>query len=350
MDLNAHVEALHQKAITVNAHFDLTYDIANKRDRGRRNVVETDYLHDFRSSGFNLIVSSIFIHQYFLPEMGLRKSLDQISYLFQEMEESPGALRLCKTPADVQKARAEGQVGVMLSFEGVDPIQDDINLLRVFYELGVRGVGLTWSRRNHAGDGSFFGPVREGRKGGLTPFGIKVVETAEALGMFIDVSHLNDEGFEDVMAIAQQPVIASHSNCRALVNCMRNLTDRQIEAIARTGGVIGMNAISAFTGDTTAGGKRLNAEDLLDHVDHIVKVAGVEHVGLGFDFCDSFKNYLTMEESLVTYDVVPGHGGLSEFTAGLIRRGYSDEEILLILGGNFMRVFKAVLENDAGGK
>jgi membrane dipeptidase len=234
----------------------------------------------------------------------------------------------------------------VLSFEGVDALQNDIHLLRIFYELGVRGVGLTWSRRNHVADGAFFKPVTEGQKGGLTRFGVEVIEAAEALGMFIDVSHLNDEGFWDVMKFAKKPVIASHSNCRALVGSMRNLTDQQIEALAEKDGVIGMNAASAFVGNDSETRTRLSAKDLLDHVDHIVNIAGVRHVGLGLDLCDSFEDYLTLGHSLETYDVVNGHGNLHEITSGLIQRGYSDDEILLILGGNFLRVFEATLVND----
>ena len=346
--LQAHVAALHENAFTVNAHFDLPYDIANRRERGQRNIVETHYLEGFRQGQFNLIVSALFVQNYFLPEMGLRRTLDQISYLWQELEESPDIMRICTTPAEMAQAKAEGRIGILLSFEGVDALQQDIHLLRVFYALGVRGVGITWSRRNYAADGAFFKDVKEGRKGGLTNFGVDVIQAAESLGMFLDVSHLNDEGFWDVMACATKPVIASHSNCRALADSMRNLTDKQIEALAEKDGVIGMNALSPYVRASSDQEKRLGADDLLDHVDHVVKVAGVRHVGLGFDFCDSFENYLTMPDNLATYDVVPGHGHLGDVTAGLIQRGYSDDDILLILGGNFLRVFEATLPR--GGK
>ncbi|GBC60803.1 membrane dipeptidase [Desulfonema ishimotonii] len=340
--LKEHVDALHRKALTVDAHFDLTYDVASHRDRGHRKVIETDYLEGFRTGGFDLIVSSLFINDSFLPEMGLRKALDQISYLFQEMDESPGTLRLCKTVHDIAAAREAGQIGILLSFEGADPLVNDINLLRVFHELGVRGVGLVWSRRNYVADGCAFDTVRAGRKGGLTAFGVAVVEQAEKLGMFIDVSHLNDEGFYDVMEITRKPVIASHSNCRALTETMRNLTDEQIRTLARRGGVVGVSAISRFAGDTSDG-QRVTVENMLDHVDHIAEIAGVEHVGLGFDFCDSFRNFLTLESPLETYDVIGGHRELAVVTAGLIRRGYSDSDIGLILGGNFMRVYAATI-------
>ena len=339
--LQSQIAALHQKALTVNAHFDLPYDIANRRERGERKVVETQYLDGFRQGQFNLIVSALFVHNYFLPEMALRRTLDQISYLLQEMEETPGLMRLCTTPADITQTKDADQIGILLSFGGVDALQHDIHLLRIFYELGVRGVGLTWSRRNYAADGAFFSSMKEGRKGGLTNFGVEVIETAESLGMFIDVSHLNDEGFWDVMECATQPVIASHSNCRALADSMRNLTDRQIEALAEKDGVIGMNALSPFVGKSVHENTRLGADDLINHIDHVVKIAGVRHVGLGFDFCDSFANYLTMPGSLTTYDVVAGHGHLRDITAGLIQRGYSEDDILHILGGNFMRIFEA---------
>lgn len=333
------VAQLHHQAFTVDAHFDLTYEVANRRDRGATRVVESAYIQQFREGGFDLIVSSIFIHNFFLPEMGLRKALDQIAYLLEECDETPETFSICRTASEARSAKESGKVGVFLSLEGADPLQNDLQLLRIFYELGVRGLGLVWSRRNYAGDGSMFTTIRGGRRGGLTPFGIELVEEAEKLGMFIDISHINDEGFQDVMDVAHKPVIASHSNCRSLAGSMRNLTDEQIVAIADKGGVIGMNALNVFIRDDEP---ETTISHFLDHVDHIVDIAGIEHVGIGFDLCDSFKNYLQVERPLETYDVIKNHAELAEFTAGLVERGYSDEAILAILGGNFMRVFSQV--------
>ncbi len=335
------VAALHEKAFIVDAHFDLTYEVANRRERGETKVVETSYLGQLHRGGFNLIVSALFIHDYFLPEMGLRRALDQISRLHEEIDESPGKFRLCTTTIEARLAAAKGDLAIFLSLEGADPLQNDINLLRIFYELGVRGLGLAWSRRNYAADGAFFTSKRTGRKGGLTPFGIELVERAEKLGMFVDVSHLNDEGFWDVLDIAQRPIIASHSNCRALAGTMRNLTDEQIEAIAKNDGVIGVNSIDRFIheGDTKA-----TISHFVDHVDHIVKIAGIDHVGIGFDLCDSFKNFLSMEKELPSKDVIETHAGSGKFTAELIRRGYNEEAVLAILGGNFMRIFEQIIE------
>lgn len=334
------VAVLHEKAFTVDAHFDLTYEVGNRRERGNRKVIETSYLDQFRAGGVDLIVSAMFIQDYFLPEMGLRRALDQISYLHEEIAETPGQFRICRTTAEAHTAKAAGELAIFLSLEGAEPLQNDIRLLRIFYELGVRGLGLVWSRRNYVGEGAFFAATRTGRRGGLSAFGIELIEKAESLGMFIDVSHINDEGFWDVLDVVTKPIIASHSNCRALAHTMRNLTDEQITAIAKNGGVIGMNSVNKFVRDS---GEDVTVSQFLDHVDHIVTIAGVDHVGLGFDLCDSFNNYLQLEDAFPTSDVIKTHAGLGEFTAGLVARGYSEEEILKVLGGNFMRVFAEIL-------
>ncbi len=336
-----HVADFHQRAFTIDAHFDLTYEVANLRERGGKKVVEQNYLPQFKAGGFDLIVSAIFIHDFFLPEMGLRRALDQISFLHAEMDESPGQFCLCRTTAEARAAKSAGQTAIFLSLEGAEPLQNDIQLLRIFYELGVRGLGLVWSRRNYVADGSFFSPMREGLKGGLTPFGIELIKQAESLGMFIDVSHINDEGFWDVMDVATKPLIASHSNCRALAGTMRNLTDEQIKAIAGNKGVIGMNSVDVFISDNEP---KVNVSHFIDHVDHIVNLIGIDHIGLGFDLCDSFKSFLQFAETLETQDVIKTHAGLGEFTAELIMRGYTDDDIIAILGGNFMRVFAEILD------
>lgn len=335
-----HIADIHRRAFTVDAHFDLTYDVANRRERGQKKVLENYYLPHFNSGSFNLLVSAIFINDAFLPEMGLRKALDQISYLHEEIDESPGQFRICCSAAEAYAAQAAGELAILLSLEGAEPLQNDLRLLRVFYELGVRGLGLVWSRRNYAGDGCFFSETREGRKGGLTPFGIELIEAAEKLGMFIDVSHLNDEGFWDVIDVATKPIIASHSNCRVLAGSMRNLTDDQIKAIAVNGGVIGMNALDVFIQDEEP---NVTVSHFIDHVDHIVKLVGLNHIGLGFDLCDSHLDFLQMVPAIESHDVINTHAELGEFTAELLRRGYSDDAIIAILGGNFMRVFSEIL-------
>jgi membrane dipeptidase len=177
-------------ALVVDAHYDLLSDVFRLRMEGERRVVERFYLDDLKASGINVLICSLFISDRYLPEMALRHVLDQIGMLHQEMEESPGLFALCRSASEVKKTVEAGQTAFLLSFEGVEPLGNDLVLLRPFYELGVRFVGLAWSRRNYAADGCHFRPVPEGSPGGLTAFGVRLLEEAERLGMIIDVSHL----------------------------------------------------------------------------------------------------------------------------------------------------------------
>jgi len=334
------VKNLHKSFTIVDAHLDLLYDIEIKRSKGQKKVIEREYLEEFREGGINIIVSSIYIDGDFIPELALRKALDQISAFYSELEESDENIIFIKNLADIDKALKEDKVGILLSFEGVEPLINDINLLKIFYELGVRGVGLTWSRRNFAADGCSFGRVK-GKENGLSDFGIQVVKEAERLGMFVDVSHLNDAGFWDVMEISTRPVIASHSNCRALNGIMRNLTDDQIKALARTGGVIGINAVSTIVAERDA-----DIRALADHVDHLREVAGIQYIGLGLDFCDKIfelQNPRKSPRGQGSYDVINGHRNVYQLTEELLKRGYKDDEIRLIYGENFLRVFGQIL-------
>lgn len=343
-DLEQHVERIHKNSTIVDGHYDLLMDVTPQRETGRRRVVETDHLPGFTEGRVNIVVSSIFVDSTFLPEMALRKAMDQVSSLYAEIDESPDKIMLCRNYDDITRAQKQRKIGIMLSFEGIEPLYNDLSLLRVFYELGVRMVGLVWSRRNFAGDGCHFSGVREGKKGGITDFGVQLIEEAERLGMFIDVTHLNDEGFWDVMEVAKKPIIASHSNCRSIVNSMRNLTDEQIKAIAQRGGVIGMNACNIFVADRDEDG---DVEHLVDHVDHIVELVGPTHVGLGFDFAEKLIKLMSVEELAAMprklFDVLKGHKSIRQFTKALIERGYKDAEIEMILGANFLRIYKELL-------
>ncbi|MDD4836432.1 MAG: membrane dipeptidase [Synergistales bacterium] len=330
---------LHDFNLVVDAHFDLLMDVLDKREKGRRRVIEEDHLPSMKKAGLDLVVSSLFVSDSFVPDMALRRALDQIGALHREIDESGDKLALCRTWSDVELAKEQGKLAVILSFEGVEPISNDIGLLRIFYELGVRGVGLVWSRRNYAGDGCFFSERREGRKGGLTDFGVKVLDEIASLGMFLDVSHLNDEGFQDVLDFYDGPFIASHSNCRSLMGTMRNLTDDHIMSLAQRGGVMGMNSCSTFVADEAKVGP-VTAKHLADHVDHIKKLVGIEHVGFGFDFCDMFR----VNSGSSSYDCISGYSHLSDLTAELLMRGYSDDEAAMVMGGNLARFYREALK------
>lgn len=332
---------IQEESIIVDAHFDLLYDVVRKRAKGLTKVIEKEYLPELSGGGVNIIVASIYIDDMFLPEMALRRALNQISALYSEIDESGDKIMLCRTYTDIMEALERGRLAILLSFEGVEPIYNDLSLLKVFYELGVRLIGLTWSRRNFAGDGCSFNKVREGQKGGLTKFGVDLVEEAERIGMIIDVSHLNDEGFWDVMKIVKRPVIASHSNARSLVGSMRNLNDDQIKTLASKTGVMGMNGCNTFVAEDYM---NAGVKELVDHVDYIKNLVGIEFVGTGFDFCDKiFQSSSLTGTSRKAFDVIKGHKKIDEFIYELLNRGYGEEDIKLIMGGNFLRVFKEVL-------
>jgi len=335
-------EKILEESIVVDAHFDLAMDLQDRWDRGQKDILGRDYLPGFSQGGVNLIVSSIFLHDWYLPEMALRKALTQISILKQQIGRLEGEIMLVTDRDSLEEALGKKIPGILLSFEGADPIGNDLDLLPVFRDLGVRGIGLVWSRRNYIADGCFFSEKREGKKGGLTDFGVKVLEEASRLGMFIDVSHLNDEGFWDVMEFHEGPLIASHSNCRTLVHSPRNLTDEQIKAIAEKGGVIGMNAYAAFVAEDYRT-RRAGVEDLLDHLDHVVELVGVEHAGMGFDFCSGFDGFTSFVSGEKAYEVLDGHKDMALWVEGLLGRGYDAGEIGRILGGNFLDFFRRVL-------
>lgn len=291
------------KPLIVDAHYDLLSDVYRLRKRGERKVIENFYLGDLKQAGVNVLICSLFVSDQYLPEMALRVALDQIGMLHCEIEESLGMFALCRDASEVRKAVEAGQTAFLLSFEGIEPIGNDLVLLRIFYELGVRFVGLTWSRRNYAADGCHFRAVTEGTTGGLTSFGVLLVEEAERLGMILDVSHLNDTGFSDVIKFSKRPFIASHSNSRSLCPVARNLTDEQIKELASRGGVIGLNNMLNFVFPKKQGqessakpipsvelpeGKE-PYEGLLDHAQHIVDLVGSDHLGFGFDLCEFEK-------------------------------------------------------------
>jgi membrane dipeptidase len=330
-----------RNSFVMDAHYDLAMDFDDRRGIGESRVYSARHEGPFREGGVNCVVSSLFIHSWQLPEMGLRKALDQISALMSEEREQPGKISLCASMAEVDAANAAGRVGIIVSFEGADPLGSDIALLQVFYRAGVRALGLAWSRRNYAADGCSFHPLKEGLKGGLTSFGVDLLEEAERLGMLIDISHLNDEGVSDVARFARRPFIASHSNCRALAGSMRNLTDAQIKMTAESGGAVGMNGCSFAVSDKD--GKDVGAEDLFAHIDHIVRLAGDDFVGLGLDICDRLADIHKSPPSIESRDTLKDHGQIVRLAAVMFENGYGDERVGKILGGNFRRVYREVI-------
>jgi membrane dipeptidase len=327
----------------VDAHSDLPMHVVRKRETGQRHTIERCFHDQIVRGNVNVIVSAIFVEDRFLPEMALTEGLKQAASMKADIEESPDKLSLCTTYPEIERACTEGKTAFILALEGVEPIGQDLDLLRVFYDLGVRICGVSWSRRNLAADGCGFEREERSIKGGLTDFGRQLVTYAEELGMIIDVTHLSEAAFWDTVSIVKGPVIASHSNTQGILNIKRNLSDEQIKAIAGLNGVIGINGVSCLAVPI---GRENSLSYLIDHIDHVKTLVGIDHVGIGLDLYTSLMNpgaVITIEQDGVrreVVDLVPGYPHLHTIVEGLEQRGYKAEEIDKVMGANFLRVFQ----------
>ena len=334
--IETRIDQLHEPGL-VDMHFDMLMDLYEKRHRA--NVMVTDYLPQLRAGDIGILGVAIFLEDKYLPEMALRVALDQIARLHIEVEQATD-FAICKCHGDITAARQANQIALIITIEGVEPLGTDLDLLRIFYELGVRSLGLTHSRRNLAADGGIFA-ASGSSAGGLSPLGRDVVKQCQALGIILDLAHLNPAGIEDVMSMTTGPVIISHTNPRTFYDIERNSNDAQIKAVGERGGVIGVNAvlISNQTDEVTLA-------RYVDHIEHMIDLAGIDSVGLGFDFFKFiFEQWPpTMQAK---YDVyfppdLFHHGHARNVTRALIERGFSDDDIKKILYGNWLRILEAL--------
>ncbi len=319
-------QRLHAEHIATDAHLDLGGIIYNRRKADEENVLKTHFLDSFEAGGFQLVVAVVYVETEYV-DMALKLALRQINVIKQEIALNAARCMLVRNSADIEACRKAGKIGFILSLEGAEPIGRELDLLDTFYELGVRGLGLTWSRRNYVADGSYFGDPEEGRRGGLTPFGIEVVKRANQLGIWIDISHLNDEGVYDVIKYANQPLMASHSNARTVNPISRNLPDDIIAHLIGNCGFIGLNAYRKIVSTDPS---KWTVSAMADHVEYILKLGGENCIGFGFDLCRMF--YDPTEKIDVLYD----HGEAIAVSAELLRRGWSEEVIIKLIGQNFV--------------
>jgi membrane dipeptidase len=336
------IKRLHAPGL-VDFHFDLPMDLYEKRNSP--GVLVSHYLREFEAGDIGVIGAAIYIEDRYLPEMGLRVALDQIARLYAEIERSK-RFAICRTNEEILRARAAKKIAVLITMEGVEPLGEDLNLLRVFYELGVRAICLTHARRNAAGSGGIFAASGSPRDG-LTAFGRDLVRECERLGILVDLAHINPKGFEEIVDLTTKPLIVSHTNARKFYDIERNISDEQIKAIGQRGGVIGVNAI------LVSGTKEKSTLDhYIDHIDHLRHLIGIDGVGIGFDFCEYLFQQLPanvvkeVAAKLTTPHFIPdltNHSHARNLTRKLIERGFSDEEIAKILYANWMRIFDELL-------
>jgi membrane dipeptidase len=333
------IDQLHADGI-VDLHFDMPMDLYEKRNRA--SVLATDFLPDFEAGDIGVLGVAIYVEDRYLPEMGLRVALDQISRLYAEAEGS-GRFAICKSYENILDARKARKIALLITMEGVEPFGTDLELLRVFCELGVRVIGLTHARRNAAGDGGVFAPSGSSRDG-LTAFGRDVVQQCEALGVIVDLAHISPAGFEDILAIITKPPIVSHTNARKYYDIERNISDEQIRMIGERGGVIGVNAVLVSPKKEES-----TLDRYIDHIEHIKNLIGIDGIAVGFDFFEfiyrqwSESAQKELAAKFTTPHFIPdlsNHSHARNLTRRLIERGSSDIEIEKILRGNWMRIFQ----------
>ncbi len=312
-----------------------------------------------------------------------RRTLELIDAVRRQAAQHADAMELVTSAEGIERARAEGRFAALMGIEGGHAIEDSLERLRAYYALGARYMTLTWSNSNGWADSS--GDIDDASvphtRDGLSEFGEDVVREMNRLGMMVDVSHVSDRTFFRVLEVSRAPVIASHSCARALCDSARNLTDEMLRAVAGSGGansqggVVMVNFYSAFVSQTyrnalkkmqpeidaavkAAGGaltaveetrirkslmdriRRPPLAELIDHIDHVAKTAGMDHVGLGSDFDGVFGQ---LPEGIDSAADMP------KITAGLLERGYSAEECGKVLGGNLLRVFREIGTRESKG-
>ncbi len=370
--VSARAKELHTRAIVIDSHddttqrllFDQNFDISVRQKNGSIDIPR------MREGGLDGLFFSIWVPADVTGMPAVKTATALIDSVHKAVKAHPNDLMLATTAADVRRAASERKIAALMGMEGGHMINDDLGQLRTYAAAGVRYLTLTHFKNNNWADSSTDKPAH----GGLTPFGKEVVRELNTLGMMVDISHVSDKTFYDVLAITKAPVIASHSSCRAIANHPRNMTDDMLRALAKNGGVVMINYHAAFlseefrvasekrSGDVVTsnaamakkcGGNEACAtmeseradheamakgelpkvtwEKIIEHIDHAVKVAGAEHVGLGSDF-DGATMPLGMEDA----------SKLPNITGALLKKGYSDADIEKILGGNILRVMEQV--------
>ncbi len=370
--ISARARQLHDRAIVIDTHDDTTQRLLSEKgfDIGARHTNGSIDVPRMREGGLDALFFSIWVPSDVTGPPAVRKAMELIDSVRQAVRTHPNDLMLATTAADIRRAAAEKKIAALMGVEGGHMIDDDLGLLRDYAALGVRYLTLTHFKNNNWADSSTDEPAHNG----LTPFGKDVVRELNRLGVMVDISHVADKTFYDALEITKAPVIASHSSCRAIANHPRNMTDDMLRALAKNGGVVMINyevsflseeyrvASRAQSGDvvtqlnamskkcggneacSTLESARINREamqtgklpkvyweTIVDHIDHAVKVAGADHVGLGSDF-DGATMPIGMDDASM----------LPKLTDALLKKGYAEADVEKILGGNLLRVMEQV--------
>jgi membrane dipeptidase len=361
----AQARNLAAEVIGIDSHIDTLQRVFVMRvDLGKRGDVGHVDIPRLREGGMHAPFFAMWVPVYFPGAEAVRRTLDLRDAMQSVLEAHPDQIELATTAADIERILKSGKISAFLTIEGGHQIDDDLRVLRMYYQLGMRSMTLTHSRNNNWADSSTDKPAHNG----LTDFGKEVVREMNRLGMLVDLAHVSDKTFYDALAVTTKPVIVSHSSMRAISNVPRNVSDEMLRALAKNGGVIGIcfgmgfinprdaEALRAATRTESDApsltGKALDeyaaenasklfetrvtvvatVEDVADHIDHAVKIAGIDHVGIGSDF----DGIAAAANGLEDVSKMPA------LIAVLLKRGYAERDLKKILGENFLRVIREV--------
>lgn len=312
-------------------------------------VVHGEYLERMEQGGVNATI--ITAQDGMGTFAGCCKAIDTI---LEEIRAHPDRMLQALSASDVRKAKAEGKIAIILGFQDARAIEEELAYLRTFHRLGLRVLQLTYTGANFLGDG-----CGERTNRGLTYWGMDVVAECNRLRILVDVSHCGEQVSLDACRLSKAPVVCTHANALALCPSGRNKSDEVLRAVADTGGVVGVTPLPRFV----ASQGRATLDQLVDHIDHMVKVMGVEHVGIGCDFTEYLREKGSINERARVWRIrrpdifgtvddfynlpyaegLEGIAKLPNLTEALCRRGYSDDAVEKILGANFLRVFEEVV-------
>ncbi|MDX9872345.1 MAG: dipeptidase [Clostridia bacterium] len=310
--------------IIVDGHCDTVLEyFKHKRSFWEKNKKGQMDWPRLREARVGLQFLAFYIEPEYKPAGSLARVLEMLSFFRFWQEEAPEGLQVIRSREDLSALHPD-RTAFLLAIEGGEVLEGRTSLLRILHELGFRSLGLTWNQRNLLADGAW----ENASKGGLTRHGTDTVREMNKLGMLIDVSHLADAGFWDVLAVSEKPVAATHSCCRALMDHPRNLTDEQLAALGRNNGIIGINFFPGFLSPGKAG-----ISNVVSHLEHAAAIAGIDHIGLGSDF-DGINRTPAGLEDVTKIAVIP---------EALLQRGWKEAEVRKIMGGNFIRVLSDVL-------
>lgn len=322
-----------------NAHSDLLSDINLKRLKGEKDVFRKYYYDSFLKSEVKGAIWVIWTDPEHLHNPKERTN-QIIKSMLEEFSEASDILNIVREYKDFEKGLNANKINILIGMEGLSHIENNIHLIESYYkDIGLRHASLTWNEKNLLASGV------DDDVNGVTDLGRKAIERIEELGILLDVSHLNEKSFWDVVKIASRPIIASHSNSKRFANVKRNLDDNQLLAIAESGGLVGINACSIFVNDDR---NKQEIDDLIDHIDYMKKIIGIKHIGFGFDFCDflpvSYVGLPDPRTNSITVKGLSSEGDILSLTNRMRERGYTPEEIELISYRNYDSLLKKILK------